>query len=315
MSYKITLISPEEKDAVYEKVKGTNFFTTKADIHGICVKLYTCDQATKIMWEDNFYAMSDHVRSHARMYCLEDPSQGLEVLYEPLTKTAFLINFDYYGWIKSVALAMAGDILEDEHNIHSVHGAALDVDGSGATLIAPSRTGKTTQSWGLLRMREARLVTDDWYFVRLSDRRPLAFGSEKNCYIDSDIGEIWNEYQPLVDKATFDNRQRAIVDVRWVSGLGSVTPMTSMHHIILLKRDRDDPQKVREMDADEAWEYLREHDLCNPHQMLRDDRKMAIRERFFRSYLKECPVHMVNTVTPPQETQAIIRGLLLRCHD
>ena len=313
MGYNIILISPEEKDELSAGIAGRNFFTTKADIHGICVKLYTCSQATKIMWEDNFYAMSDNVRSHARIYLVEDPQRGLDVLYEPLTKTAFIYNFDYYGWVKSVALAMAGDILEDEHNIHSVHGAALDVDGRGATLIAPSRTGKTTQSWGLLRMPNSRLVTDDWYFVRLSDRRPLAFGSEKNCYIDSDIGEIWNEYQPLVDKANFDNRQRAVVDVRWVAGLGAVTPMTSMHHIILLKRDHDDPEAMRRMSADEAWEYLKEHDLCNPHQMMRDDRKLRIRERFFRSFLKECPVHMVNTTGSPQETQALIRSLLLTC--
>ncbi len=315
MSYSVRSISQDEKDEVLASIEGTNFHSSKADLHGICVKLYTCREGTKIMWEDNFYAMSDHVRSHARLFVLDDPSRGVEVLYEPLTATAFLYNFDYYGWIKSVALAVAGDILEDTHNIHSVHGAALDIDGKGATLIAPSRTGKTTQSWGLLRMRESRLVTDDWYFVRLSDRRPLAFGSEKNCYIDSDIGEIWNEYQPLVDQARFDNRQRAIVDVRWVAGRGSVIPMTSMHHILLLKRDRDDPQALREVSADEAWDYLREHDLCNPHQMSRDERKLRTRERFFRSYLKECPVHMVNTIRSPQETQSLIRGLLLACED
>ena len=164
--------------------------------------------------------MSETVRSHGRVICLDDPARPLEVLYEPGTKTAFLFNFDYYGWIKSVALAVAGDILEDEHHIHSVHGAALDIGGKGVTLIAPSKTGKTTHSWGLLRMKEARLVTDDWYFVRLSERKPMAFASEKNCYIDADIGTIWEEYRGLVEKAKFDNRQRAVVNVRWVTGKG-----------------------------------------------------------------------------------------------
>ncbi|HIJ00595.1 MAG TPA: hypothetical protein HA366_03555 [Candidatus Methanomethylophilaceae archaeon] len=311
MSYTVKLIDPDEKDAIYDRIKGSRFYTSKADIYGICVKLYTCKESTKIMWEDNFYAMSDNVRSHARVFILDDSSRGTELLYEPLTKTSFLYNFDYYGWIKSVALAMAGDILEDEHDIHSVHGAALDVGGRGVTLIAPSRTGKTTQAWGLLRMPQSRLVTDDWYFVRLSDRGPLAFGSEKNCYIDSDIGEVWNEYQPLVDQARFDNRRRAIVDVRWVAGLGAVIPMTSVHHIMFLKRDRDDPLIVREMDAEEAWYYLEENDLCNPHQMTRDHRKMGIRERFFRRYLQACEVHMVNTTGTPQETQSMLRKIIL----
>ena len=53
------------------------------------------------------------------------------VKYDPLTRTAFLFNIDYYGWVKSIALALAGDILEDQHHIHSVHGAALDIGGQG----------------------------------------------------------------------------------------------------------------------------------------------------------------------------------------
>ena len=144
---------------------------------------------------------------------------------------------DYYGWVKSIALAVAGDVLEDEHRIYSVHGAMIDIDCLGVSIIAPSGTGKTTHSWGLLRNPTARLISDDWYFVRLSSREPLAFGSEKNTYIQADIGKIWNEYERLVDKATFDQRGRAIVNVRWIVGNGGVIPMATLHKIILLKRD------------------------------------------------------------------------------
>lgn len=310
MSYPVRLISYEEKDLLYEQYSSYPFHTAKADISGCCVKLYTLSSAVKDMWEDNFYAMSETVRSHGRVICLEDSERPLEVLFEPNTKTAFLFNFDYYGWIKSVALALAGDILEDEHQIHSVHGAALDIDGKGITLIAPSKTGKTTHSWGLLRSKDARLVTDDWYFVRLSERRPMAFGSEKNCYIDADIGNIWEDYRGLVEKAKFDNRQRAVVNVRWVTGKGSVVPMTTIHEVVMLKRDKSDPRLVRELTPDEAWEYLSANDLCNPHQMVRDERKMDVREKFFRQFLSKSRVHLVNTTATPQETQAAIVKLI-----
>ena len=310
MSYPVKLISHEEKDALYEMYSSHPFHTVKADISGCCIKLYTLSCQVKDMWEDNFYAMSEMVRSHGRLICLDDPQRPLEVLYEPDTKTAFLFNFDYYGWIKSVALAIAGDILEDDHQIYSVHGAALDIEGKGITLIAPSKTGKTTHSWGLLRSKSARLVTDDWYFVRLSERRPVGYGSEKNCYIDADIGTIWEEYQGLVEKAKFDNRKRAVVNVRWVTGKGSVVPLTTIHEVVLLKRDRSDPRMVTEMDPEEAWEYLRANDLCNPHQMVRDERKMRVRERFFRQFLSQSKVHLVNTTGTPHETQAAIAKLL-----
>ena len=310
MGYPVRLIDHDEKDALYQRYYCLPFHTAKADVSGCCIKLYTQSDAMKDMWEDNFYAMSETVRSHGRLICLEDAARPLEVLYEPATKTAFLFNFDYYGWIKSVALAIAGDILEDEHEVHSVHGAALDLDGKGITLIAPSKTGKTTHSWGLLRSKAARLVTDDWYFVRLSERRPMAHGSEKNCYIDADIGTIWDEYKELVDRTRFDNRQRAVVNVRWVTGKGSVVPMTTIHQVVLLKRDRSDPRTVIDMEPEAAWEYLRENDLCNPHQMVRDERKMRVRERFFRQFLSQTSVHMVNTTGTPQETQDAIRRLI-----
>ena len=159
---------------------------------------------------------------------------------------------------------MAGDILEDEHGIYSVHGAAIDINCLGVSMIAPSGTGKTTHSWGLLRIPTARLVSDDWYFVRLSSREPLAFGSEKNTYIQADIGKIWNEYERFVDKATFDQRGRAVVNVRWIVGAGGVIPMATIHKIILLKRDPADKKIVTEMSADEALQYMLAHNFCNP---------------------------------------------------
>jgi hypothetical protein len=144
--------------------------------------------------EDNFFSANENSRSHGRLIVLTEPDQPLSVKYDPYTKTAFLINVDYYGWVKSVALAVAGDVLEDEHRIYSVHGAMIEVECLGVSIIAPSGTGKTTHSWGLLRNPTARLISDDWYFVRLSSREPLVFGSEKNTYIQADIGKIWNEY-------------------------------------------------------------------------------------------------------------------------
>jgi hypothetical protein len=47
----------------------------------------------------------------------------------------------------------------------------------------------------------------------LSSYLRLAVGSEKN-FIDAGLGKIWNNYERLVDKAKFDKRGRAIVNVR-----------------------------------------------------------------------------------------------------
>jgi hypothetical protein len=254
--------------------------------------------------------MSENTRSHGRIIVMEEPGQPLIVKYDAYTKTAFLFNVDYYGWIKSIALALAADVLEDEHRIYHVHGAAIDIGCVGVSIIAPSKTGKTTHSWGLLRIPNARLVSDDWYFVRLSSREPLAFGSEKNCYIDADIGKVWNEYERLVDKAAFDQMGRAVVNVRWIVGAGGVIPMTTMKSMIMLKRDFQDPKIVTPMNTEEALEYLLANDFCNPHQLVREKRKMELRKNFFRKLFEQTTVYLINTTGTPQETQKEIRRAL-----
>jgi hypothetical protein len=310
MSYSVQLITPEEKDSLYQSYESRFLYTSKAEIYGCCVKLLTEIEHVKYQWEDNFYTMSENTRSHGRLIVLEEPGNPTSVKYEPYTKTAFLTNVDYYGWIKSIALAVASDILEDEHRIYSVHGAALDVGCGGVSIIAPSGTGKTTHSWGLMRVGNARLIADDWYFVRLSSHEPLAFGSEKNCYIEADIGKIWNEYERLVDKARFDQKGRAVVNVRWIVGAGGVIPMTTIKKIILLKRDAQDKDIVTELSTDEALQHMLKNDFCNPHQLVKDNRKMELRKDFFRRYFEQTTVYLVNTTGTPQETQTEIRALL-----
>ena len=298
MAYRIVTIDSDRTAELRERCSG--------------MKLYTENRDYMNMWQDNFYHMSDSVRSHARIYCLDDPSTDLHAEYDISSFTMFLFNFDYYGWIKSIALGMAGNILEDSHGIFSVHGAALDIDGAGVTLIAPSKTGKTTQSWGLLRMENAHLISDDWYFVSFGTGRPSVEGSEKNCYIDADIGDVWEEYKPLVQEVRFDNKGRGIGNVRWVAGESSVIHSTSMRYVFLLKRDSSDDRAVYRMSAEEALEYLSREGFCNPHQLVCDIRRSNLRREFFSRYLGECEVYMVNTTCTAEETQENIRGVLSR---
>ena len=310
MAYRLVTIDAYRSSELRDVCSGINYLSSKADINGVCVQLFTESRDYMEMWTDNFYHMSDSVRPHARVYCVNDPSTDLHAEYDVQTRTVFLFNFDYYGWIKSIALGVAGNILEDAHGIFPVHGAALDIDGAGVTLIAPSKTGKTTQSWGLLRMDHAHLITDDWYFVTLGDGRPFIEGSEKNCYIDADIGDVWEEYRPLVKEVRFDNKGRGIGNVRWVAGEGSVIRSTSMRYVILLKRDPSDGRIVRRLETGEALEYLSEAGFCNPHTLVCDPRRNDLRREFFRGYLDACEVYMVNTTGTPEQSQEAIRSVL-----
>jgi hypothetical protein len=305
LKYEVEFITPEEKAELFDRYSDRYLYTRKANIYGCCIKLLTELEEVKDRWEDNFFTMDENVRSHGRLIVLKGDGMP-KVEYDPYTNTAFLTGIDYYGWVKSIALAVAGDVLEDEHGIYHIHGAAIDVDGVGVSIIAPTGTGKTTHSWGLLRLKGARLVADDWFFVRLFERGALAFGSEKNCYVQADMGKIWGEYEKLVKKAHFDQKGRAIVNVRWIVGSGGVIPMTTLRKIILLKRDERDRSVFKRISSSEGLEYLSANDFCNPHQLVRDERKKKLRRGFFKRLMNQTEVYLVNTVESPIKIHRVI---------
>jgi hypothetical protein len=83
-----------------------------------------------------------------------------------------------------------------------------------------------------------------------------------------------------------------------------------MKKIILLKRDPHDKNIVTKLNTDDALQYLLANDFCNPHQLVRDNRKIELRKDFFRRYFEQTDVYLVNTTGTPQATQTEIRALL-----
>ncbi|MEM3828506.1 MAG: hypothetical protein QXP36_04765 [Conexivisphaerales archaeon] len=309
--YEVKLISVEEKDRLMEKYGESLLYEERADIYGCCIKLLTDIKYMKERWEESFYPMSAHVRSHGRLIVTNEENMEQQVLYDPLSKTAFLINIDYYGWVKSLALSVASDILEDNHGINSVHGACVDVDGKGVCLIAPSGTGKTTHTYGLLRIKGVRVVSDDWFFVRLMGELAVAFASEKNFYIQADIAEVWGEYQKLVEKAEFDSKGRAVVNVRWVVGRGKILPMTTLKKAILLKRNPEDKSVLNKLSPEEASRYIESVDFCNPHMLVKDERKTNLRKQFFKKLFSSLEIYIVNTAAPIIQSHKAVKEEIL----
>lgn len=309
-TYSISLISIERKDELAEKYGSQILYEIKSDIYGCCIKLLTGRHDAKDQWEESFYSASQNIRSHGRLYVLEDSSVGVnKVCYDPQSKTCFLFNIDYYGWIKSLALSVAGDILEDDHRIYSVHGACLDIEGKGISILGGSGAGKTTHTYGLLRDPLVRAISDDWFFARIYGQDILAYGSEKNFYIRADLADIWREFSWLVNKAIFDPKGRAVVDLRWVIGKGRILPLTTLKAMIILKRDHSDKETMRELEPAEALDILESNNYFNPHLLVRNEFKGRLRNGFFKALLTTTRAYEVNTVGIPEESQEIIRKI------
>jgi hypothetical protein len=86
--------------------------------------------------------------------------------YSPELRTAIFVNTEYYGQCKSWALGMAAAILEKESNTLSIHGATAMYRGKGVVIVAPTGTGKTTQSFRIFMNPDGKICGDDWAYVQ-----------------------------------------------------------------------------------------------------------------------------------------------------
>jgi len=350
-----SIVSKKERDRLVaraEEALGNEWYGWKASIDGFCMQLFTNSEHLYDFWIENWFSMSRETRSHGRLYAVLDPDFNggqPHAYYNSETKTAIIFNTEYYGQVKSWALGITCDIAEDQHDIHSIHGSCIEVNGNGIVLIAPTGTGKSTHSYALLKMEGARLHSDDWLYVRFigGERgRASADISERKFYIRTNIVRIFPEIRSLLEKCKLENVEpltpteaetlrrkgaskdsiqemlddsyiaheysRAMLDPLWISGPEKFVDTTRVRKVILLKRDADDPAIVRKIDPEEAVQYLatQPEQFLNPYLIVKTQEKVEIRQDFFRRLFRFAPCYVVNTVQHVSIVQEKIRDIV-----
>lgn len=140
--------------------------SAKANLNGIVVELVTNSEHQHTFWKSNWWPAEDGVLPHAQVYSVVGVEEFEPAAYYcPSLSTALFVNTEYYGQCKSWALGMAAAILERRFNTLSIHGATATLAGKGAIIIAPTGTGKTTQSFKLFQDPAGRICGDDWAYV------------------------------------------------------------------------------------------------------------------------------------------------------
>jgi len=149
-------------------------------IHGVRVRATTNSEHLYDFWVDNWYSpeewaaisgMTPPREPQVTVYALGGVADQPEAAYySRRTSTIVFFNTAYYGQLKSWVLGAVGRVLAEEYGIHSVHGACVERGGNGVLYIAPTGTGKSTSSYGLVAFPATRFHSDDWVYVRYTYR-------------------------------------------------------------------------------------------------------------------------------------------------
>jgi hypothetical protein len=172
---------PACRDALVGRAQG--YATTQADsvrvhdvvIHGVRVRVFTNMSHLYDFWTDNWFATDEWYQVTGKpapdepavvVYALGHVPEDMGAYYSREKSTIVFFNTSYYGQLKSWVLGAVGRILADEFGIHSIHGAAVDTGNGGVLFIAPTGTGKSTASYGLMRLPGSAFHSDDWVYLR-----------------------------------------------------------------------------------------------------------------------------------------------------
>jgi len=303
--YRVKIASPGKLESALSNLDYRKLYTHKADIHGVCVKLFTDSKQTHDMWVQNFWPMDEGVRPHCRLFAISSGKPGVRVSYAPQSKIAAVFNCEYYGWVKSIALSLASEFLFSspslENRRYPVHGSFLDFKGRGIAIIGAPKSGKTTLTYGLLMNQKGNFVTDDWFFVRFMDSGAQVYSSERNSYVREDLAMSWPGLAQKLSHLIKDPHGRSIVDVKQLFGQSRVRSQSELSGVVLLTRDKSLPVLSR-LNRDSALAFMLKSDFCNPHQLSRSNVRTRQNADFFRRLFSKVPVWRLNTIETPEQS-------------
>ena len=168
--------------SAYEHIATASEPTYSHDvvIHGLRVRAITNSEHLIGYWKDNWYSLDEWARLSGKKVAETPdvlvvalgrvPREAEAAYYSRQNDTVVFFNTSYYGQLKSWVLGAVGRKLAVDYGIHSIHGAVVTKDGRGVLYIAPTGTGKSTSTYGLMEFPNTRFHSDDWVYVRYAYR-------------------------------------------------------------------------------------------------------------------------------------------------
>ncbi|UCH70183.1 MAG: hypothetical protein JSV29_08150 [Candidatus Bathyarchaeota archaeon] len=331
-------ISVEKRDELVEYCQQFVKYEDDAYLNGLNVRLYTNMEHVHDFWCDNWWPYSPAVRPHGVVYAIDDggkinlkdfynkPLTNPEVnaggLYNPDTKTAIILNTNYYGQTKPTALGISADILEDQFDILSVHGASAAIRGNGYLLIGPTNAGKTTHSYGpIIDDPKGEFHQDDWIYVSFTNGKAIGHASERRFYMRTNSMENYPWLEPIFRKSKLENvrpddptekflmsHPRVMIDPKHIVKPEKVVNEVRIRKTFLLKRDFQDNVVARSIDPEEGVEILRKapEQWYNNYLITYGRRKERKRAELYKKLFEIAEPYQINVIAPVETVRKII---------
>jgi aspartate/methionine/tyrosine aminotransferase len=290
-------VSAEVRDALVAEAEAhlthDNYFEWNVNISGVVVQLRTNLQHLNDFWMENWYPaqLEADLEPHGIIYAVGwIPGREPRAFYNSESRTAVFFKSAFYGQLRRLAIGVVADISERLSDLHCIRGFCVDFDGQGLMLVAPPGTGKSKHLASFLRIKEAKLVSNDVVFVRYIGGQALADTPERKFYQRTDFVKHYPDFAPLFDRSKCENvvmrreectnsacqiqddcrldrgspfcyeasdTSYAMLDPYWIGGPAKHAKRTSLKWIFLLSRDPVTPP-IAKLEPTEAIRTLEE---------------------------------------------------------
>lgn len=185
------------------------YYEWNANIGGVVIGLRTNSAHLHDFFLENFYPgqLEGELSPHGLIYGVKGlAGRPPGAVYLPEGRTGVVYNTAFYGQLRSLALTLAGDLLETLHGVHVVRAAAVDLDGGrGLLLLGGPGSGMSGQLFSLCRQPGVRLVSSDLVLVRYLGHEAVADQPERKLYLKTK----WVKHEPrlagLFDGSKLEN--------------------------------------------------------------------------------------------------------------
>lgn len=185
-----------------------SYFEWNAAIGGAVVQLRTNSPHLADFFLENFYPapLESDLEPHAVVYAVKDiPGREPQGFASFDTGTAFAFNTAFYGQVRSLALAMAGESLGRSGGALLAHCACLDRDGAGLLVWGTGDSGRTALLSKALEAEGVRLVAADSLLVRQGAGGVVADLVERKLYLNAKWAEHFPEVDRLMERCKLEN--------------------------------------------------------------------------------------------------------------